>query len=54
MEQLGLAMHSEHEHDMRVFAATLADVVTAFVFLTIGANMPFDDARGAACCPASR
>jgi len=41
MEQLGLAMHSEHEHDMRVFAATLADVVTAFVFLTIGANIPF-------------
>ncbi len=41
MEQLGLAMHSEHEHDMRVFAGTLADVVTAFVFLTIGANIPF-------------
>jgi cell volume regulation protein A len=41
MERLGLAMHSEHEHDMRVFAGTLADVVTAFVFLTIGANLPF-------------
>jgi cell volume regulation protein A len=42
MERLGLAMHSDHERDMRVFAATLADVVTAFVFITVGANLPFD------------
>ena len=42
MERLGLAMHSEHERDMRIFAATLADVVTVFVFLTVGANLPFD------------
>jgi cell volume regulation protein A len=41
MERLGLAMHSEHERDMRIFAATLADVVTAFVFLIVGANLPF-------------
>jgi potassium/hydrogen antiporter len=41
MERLGLAMHSEHERDMRIFAATLADVVTVFVFLTVGANLPF-------------
>jgi cell volume regulation protein A len=42
MERLGLAMHSEHERDMRIFAATLADVVTTFVFLTVGSNLPFD------------
>jgi cell volume regulation protein A len=42
MERLGLAMHSDHERDMRVFASTLADIVTAFVFVTIGANLPFD------------
>jgi potassium/hydrogen antiporter len=41
MERLGLAMHSEHERDMRIFASTLADVVTVFVFLTVGANLPF-------------
>jgi potassium/hydrogen antiporter len=41
MERLGLAMHSEHERDMRVVAATLSDVVTVFVFLTVGANLPF-------------
>jgi cell volume regulation protein A len=41
MERLGLAMHSDHERDMRVFAETLADVVTVFVFLTVGANLPF-------------
>jgi cell volume regulation protein A len=41
MERLGLAMHSDHERDMRIFAATLADVVTAFVFITVGANLPF-------------
>ncbi|HEX2104334.1 MAG TPA: cation:proton antiporter [Solirubrobacteraceae bacterium] len=41
MERLGLAMHSDHERDMRIFAATLANVVTAFVFLTAGASLPF-------------
>ena len=41
MERLGLAMHSEHERDMRIFAVTLADVVTVFVFLAVGANLPF-------------
>ena len=35
-------MHSEHERDMRILAAALADVVTVFVFLTVGANLPFD------------
>ena len=41
MEQLGLAMHAEHERDMRDFAANIADLVTLFVFLVLGANIPF-------------
>jgi cell volume regulation protein A len=45
MERLGLAMHSEHERDMRIFAGTLADVVTTFVFVTVGANLPFETMR---------
>jgi cell volume regulation protein A len=43
MERLGLAMHSEHERDMRQFAFNTADLVTFFVFLVLGANIPFDE-----------
>jgi potassium/hydrogen antiporter len=43
MERLGLAMHSEHERDMRQFAFNMADLVTFFVFLVLGANIPFDE-----------
>jgi cell volume regulation protein A len=43
MERLGLAMHSQHEYEMRVFTAGLADLVTLFVFVVLGANIPFDD-----------
>jgi cell volume regulation protein A len=43
MDHLGLAMHSEHEQEMRVFAASSADLVTLFVFVVLGANIPFDD-----------
>jgi potassium/hydrogen antiporter len=43
MEQLGLAMHSRHEREMREFAGNLADLVTLFVFLVLGANIPFSD-----------
>jgi potassium/hydrogen antiporter len=42
MERLGLAMHSVHEQEMRQFAFNLADLVTFFVFLVLGANIPFD------------
>ena len=42
MERLGLAMHSSHEQEMRQFAFNLADLVTLFVFLVLGANIPFD------------
>ena len=41
MERLGLAMHSAHEHDMHVVAGTLSDLVTVFVFVTVGANLPW-------------
>ena len=43
MEHLGLAMHSVHEQEMRIFAAGTADLVTLFVFVVLGANIPFDD-----------
>ena len=42
MERLGLAMHSEHERDLRQFAYSVADLVTLFVFVVLGANIPFD------------
>ena len=42
MEHLGLAMHSEHERDLRQFAFNIADLVTLFVFVVLGANIPFD------------
>jgi potassium/hydrogen antiporter len=41
MQRLGLAMHAAHEHDMHVVAGTLSDVVTVFVFVTVGANLPW-------------
>jgi cell volume regulation protein A len=36
-------MHSEHEREMRQFAFNMADLVTFFVFLVLGANIPFSD-----------
>jgi cell volume regulation protein A len=43
MEHLGLAMHTVHEQEMRIFSAGSADLVTLFVFVVLGANIPFDD-----------
>jgi potassium/hydrogen antiporter len=43
MERLGLAMHSHHERDMRVFVATVSDVMVMLVFVTLGANLPWGD-----------
>lgn len=43
MEELGLAMHSNHERDMRVLVETVADVMVMFVFITLGANLPWSD-----------
>ena len=41
MELLGLAMHSHHEEELTVASRTLAEVVTIFVFLVVGAALPF-------------
>lgn len=43
MDRLRLGMHSAHERDMRVFVATVCDVVVILVFITLGANLPWDD-----------
>ncbi len=42
MQRLGLAMHSSHERELRQFAFSIADLVTLFVFVVLGANIPFD------------
>jgi potassium/hydrogen antiporter len=42
MDELGLGMRSHREAEMRVFTAAAADIVVIFVFLTLGANLPFD------------
>jgi cell volume regulation protein A len=41
MDVLGLGMHSHREDELRTFAAVTADVVVIFVFITLGANLPF-------------
>ncbi len=41
MDELGLGMHSSRETEMRVFTEAAADIVVIFVFLTLGANLPF-------------
>jgi potassium/hydrogen antiporter len=42
MDELGLGMHSQREAEMRSFAAVTADVMVVFVFITLGASLPFD------------
>jgi cell volume regulation protein A len=42
MGVLGLTMYEEHERDLVVASRTLADIVTIFVFVVLGANLPFD------------
>ncbi len=41
MDQLGLGMHSQREDEMRLFTSASADIVVVFVFITLGANLPF-------------
>jgi cell volume regulation protein A len=41
MDVLGLSMHEHHEQELRQSSTTLADVVTIFVFVVLGANLPF-------------
>jgi cell volume regulation protein A len=43
MDHLRLAMHSHHERDMRVLVATVADVMVIFVFIVLGANLPWGE-----------
>jgi cell volume regulation protein A len=43
MTQLGLAMHSHHESELRTLVAVLADLMVTFVFITLGANLPWGD-----------
>jgi cell volume regulation protein A len=43
MDQLGLAMHSHHESEMRTFVAVVADVMVMFVFIALGASLPWGD-----------
>jgi len=40
MQMLGLAMHSHHEDELRMSSRVLADIVTLFVFLVVGASLP--------------
>ena len=42
MELLGLAMHSHHEDELRMWSGNVSDIVTIFVFLVVGASLPFD------------
>jgi cell volume regulation protein A len=41
MRMLGLSMHDEHNRDLMITARSLADIVTIFVFVLVGANLPF-------------
>jgi cell volume regulation protein A len=43
MRLLGLSMHDEHERDLLIASRSLADIVTIFVFVIVGANLPFDE-----------
>jgi potassium/hydrogen antiporter len=43
MDRLGLGMHSNREDEMRLFTSASADIVVVFVFITLGANLPFDE-----------
>jgi cell volume regulation protein A len=41
MEALGLAMHEDHRRDLEIGTRNLTDLVTIFVFVIVGANLPF-------------
>jgi potassium/hydrogen antiporter len=45
MRMLGLSMHDEHKHDLEITARSIADIVTIFVFVLVGANLPFHEIR---------
>jgi cell volume regulation protein A len=41
MKMLGLSMHDEHNRDLIITTRSLADIVTIFVFVLVGVNLPF-------------
>jgi potassium/hydrogen antiporter len=43
MKMLGLSMHDEHNRDLVITTRSLADIVTIFVFVLVGANLPFHE-----------
>ena len=51
MKMLGLSMHDEHNRDLLITTRSLADIVTIFVFVLVGVNLPFH-ALGAEILPA--
>ena len=42
MDELGLGMHTHREAEMRTFTEAAVDIIVIFVFITLGANLPFD------------
>ena len=42
MDRRGLGMHSHREDEMRLFTSASSDIVVVLVFITLGANLPFD------------
>jgi cell volume regulation protein A len=46
MDRLRLGMHSARERELRFFAAFAADVMVIFIFIALGANLPFDKMPG--------
>ena len=51
MKMLGLSMHDEHKRDLVITTRSLADIVTIFVFVLVGVNLPFHE-LGAEFLPA--
>jgi cell volume regulation protein A len=41
MDVLRLSMHEHHEQELRISSGLLSEVVTIFVFVVLGANLPF-------------
>jgi cell volume regulation protein A len=53
MELLRLSMHAEHQRELAVASRNLADIVTIFVFVVVGANLPLRRSARS-WCPRSR
>jgi cell volume regulation protein A len=43
VDQLRLGMHGPHERDMRLIVGTVSEIMVVFVFVVLGANLPFGD-----------